>query len=235
MNNGPIYIADEPGKHDADAIRPLFVGGRDARVLRCFYPALPSLASLFSDARDVPSLLKICNLNVVKGVGPSWVCGLFNCQTEFQSDFVSVGEVQESVGWRCDFEEDDVWCIYVWGGRRAEKVGVDALLSVFLRPASFQILTICPFLSLDGVDVSCVGLVDKYNGTVVLTDVFVDSERIVVRAWARGLFGFYSSTLLRVFIDSVEVFPPLVDCLMLVDARIDGEEVLQSVEISLMK
>jgi len=275
LNNGPIYLADEPDKHDADVIRPLVVGTarEDSRVLRPLLPALPTVKSIFSDARDVRTLLKICNSNAVGGNaggidGTSWVVGCFNCMTEFLTDSVTVHELQQTLRWRLQDVHstfDDAvehYAVYAFGNRQVAKVDLDTNISVFLRPASFQLLTMTPVRrimyrdalergkrgELQGVDVACIGLVDKYNGTVVISAVDVlpkagseDPWGYSVTLWARGLLGFYIQGVESVDLGSVvvevngeKVEPAWQDQLMVVDTRIDGKEVLQDVQVQIL-
>ncbi len=102
------------------------------------------------------------------------------------------------------------------------------------------------------VEIACVGLADKYNGSVALSAVDLihgdtgSSSHIGYRAtlWARGRTAFYIGGLeapmtsqLRVLIDGEDVPSHLLHCeqnLLLVDARLDGNEVVKSVVIDVM-
>lgn len=269
LNNGPIYIADEPNAHDPSVLRPLFVGGvagSEHRVLRPLYPALPSVDSVFADARDVRKSLKICNVTTVDGNTPNGTCyvaGLFNCTTFSLCDRIKPEELIESVGWRADLERQHGECLGLRGKVAAEKVYAayvfhrrtvrrivlgDPGLPVFLRPATFEIVTFAPIARLGNVEIACLGLADKYNGSVALLEVDVlpgvegSAESIGYRVilWARGRTAFFVGGMesplanLHICIDGEEVPPHLFSFeagLLLVDARMDGNEMVKSVAI----
>ncbi|KAK9098634.1 hypothetical protein Syun_025679 [Stephania yunnanensis] len=71
---GPIYVSDEPGKHDFNLLRKLVLP--NGSILRARLPDRPTLDCLFSDpSRDSDTLLKIWNMNKYTGV-----IGVYNCQ-----------------------------------------------------------------------------------------------------------------------------------------------------------
>lgn len=175
LNSGPIYFADEPNTHDPSVLRPLFVGGvagSEHRVLRPLYPALPTVDSIFSDARDVRKSLKIANHTPVDGNisavrdGTCFVVGLFNCTTFSLCDRVAAHELVESVGWRSqpEFpkqpsyqsaldESDGPFAAYVFHQRVVRRLEKTQGVSVFLRPACFEVVTFAPIVTLE-VEVS---------------------------------------------------------------------------------
>ncbi|XP_050235615.1 probable galactinol--sucrose galactosyltransferase 6 isoform X2 [Mercurialis annua] len=74
ISGGPIYVSDEPGKHDFNVLKKLVLP--DGSVLRTRLPGRPTRDCLFSDpTRDGDSLLKIWNMNKYTGV-----LGVYNCQ-----------------------------------------------------------------------------------------------------------------------------------------------------------
>ncbi|KAI9008591.1 raffinose synthase or seed imbibition protein Sip1-domain-containing protein [Hyaloraphidium curvatum] len=332
LNNGPVYLADEPNTHDPSVVRPLFVGGvagSEHRVLRPAFPALPSIDSIFSDSRDIRKALKICNQSPFGGSASRlrdpacYVAGLFNCTTFSLCDTVSVEEVVASVGWRASFARDDTsssdreaavkdpddddgsYAAYIFHRRVVRKLDRRQDLSVFLRPAGFEIVTFAPLLVFDlpsgparspgtesaaesdvvlgaevdapavvagsaevvpeqanpvdqtsreplpspgpkTLEIACVGLMDKFNGSVALSAVDVLNEEgngdtpIGYRAtlWARGRTAFYvagpedPTSVLRLKVDGEDIPGHLVSWesnLLMVDARLDGNEVVMPV------
>jgi hypothetical protein len=102
------------------------------------------------------------------------------------------------------------------------------------------------------IELACMGLADKYNGSVALSAIDLIhgdggvANPVGYRAtlWARGRTAFYIGGLeapmtahLRVLIDGEDVPSHLLHCetnLLLVDARLDGNEVVKSVMIDVM-
>ncbi|XP_061350769.1 probable galactinol--sucrose galactosyltransferase 6 isoform X2 [Gastrolobium bilobum] len=74
ISGGPLYVSDEPGKHNFDVLKKMVLP--DGSVLRARLPGRPTKDCLFTDpARDGVSLLKIWNMNKYCGV-----LGVYNCQ-----------------------------------------------------------------------------------------------------------------------------------------------------------
>ncbi|XP_031381755.1 probable galactinol--sucrose galactosyltransferase 6 isoform X2 [Punica granatum] len=74
ISGGPVYVSDEPGKHNFELLKKLVLP--DGSVLRACLPGRPTCDCLFCDpARDGVSLLKIWNMNKYTGV-----LGVYNCQ-----------------------------------------------------------------------------------------------------------------------------------------------------------
>ncbi|KAJ3342189.1 hypothetical protein HDU93_002979 [Gonapodya sp. JEL0774] len=254
LNNGPIYISDEPAGTDAAVVRPLFVGAvpapasrgstsnnssssldgsGDHRVLRPLFPALPSNDNFFCDARDVHRALKLCNLNFVHSNLPGgdasvYVAGFFNARTEIVVDNISCHCIVQAVGWRLnsvreigDHQGFDSrlattvrYAAFSFNHRQVRVVDAQEPIVVFLRPADFEILSFSQVVELTSektsesidvdanrvprtADVSCLGLVDKYNGSVAIRSVDVtptaDGKAVLrysVTLWGRGVTGF---------------------------------------------
>jgi raffinose synthase len=76
---GLVYVSDRLGEHDFSLLRRLVLP--DGSVLRCMFPARPTLDCLFNDvSRDKTTVLKVFNQNALTGVigafnvqGSSWV------------------------------------------------------------------------------------------------------------------------------------------------------------------
>jgi raffinose synthase len=74
LSGGPVYLSDEPGKHDPELIRCLALA--DGHILRCPGPPLPTEDILLRDPQTENVLLKIFNRNRA-GL---FVLAAFNCR-----------------------------------------------------------------------------------------------------------------------------------------------------------
>ena len=73
ISGGPVYLSDEPGRHDIDLIRKVALA--DSRVLRPADCARPTADILFRDPQTEDLLLKLFNRNRVG----SFILAAFNC------------------------------------------------------------------------------------------------------------------------------------------------------------
>ncbi|KAJ7517623.1 hypothetical protein O6H91_21G032000 [Diphasiastrum complanatum] len=181
----PIYVSDEPGKHDFDLLKKLVLP--DGSILRAQLPGRPTRDSLFSDpARDGCSLLKIWNMNEYTGI-----LGAFNCQgagwcknekknvIHDQSPKALTGKVcADDIDLLSTIAEKD------WDGdtifhkhRTGELVLVPktATLSVTLQVLEYEVFTVVPLKTLGtGVRFAPVGISHMFNsgGAIESMEVF---------------------------------------------------------------
>ncbi|XP_077237942.1 raffinose synthase family protein isoform X2 [Tasmannia lanceolata] len=175
ISGGPIYVSDEPGRHNFDLLKKLVLP--DGSVLRPRLPGRPTKDCLFSDpTRDGVSLLKIWNMNQYTGV-----LGVYNCQgaawnsIEKKNMFHQTGtEALSCVVRGCDVHllaaaaTDPDWngdcVVYRHGDRELVRLPNHAAMPVSLKVLEHEIFTISPIKVLaPGFSFAPLGLIDMYN------------------------------------------------------------------------
>ncbi len=180
ISGGPVYISDEPDKHDFDLLRSLCT--TNGRVLRCREPALPTPDRLFVDCRREAKLLKVFNRN-----GDHGAVGLFHCRhsesgaAEPIEDAFGPGDVPGLPGQR----------FAAWGHHRASGWILEGRSEASISLAELG----CEFITLAPIEYDCavLGLVDKINAAAALLSWSrPDSNVLRAELCDGGRIGFYA-------------------------------------------
>lgn len=155
------------------------------RILRCDHPGLPSLSILFEDVTKVNRLLKMSNINNQR-VG---VLGLWNCQNIEIVDKFGIEDV-----YRMKIDDDVIinddnvgkYALYFFKNMKTYKIkgaNLHEQISIMVKPYDLEIVTISPMdvslisekdegaAAVAKVEISCFGLIDKYNGSKAIDNV----------------------------------------------------------------
>eukprot|EP00591_Stephanopyxis_turris_P007599 CAMPEP_0195514416 /NCGR_PEP_ID=MMETSP0794_2-20130614/5810_1 /TAXON_ID=515487 /ORGANISM="Stephanopyxis turris, Strain CCMP 815" /LENGTH=837 /DNA_ID=CAMNT_0040642659 /DNA_START=337 /DNA_END=2847 /DNA_ORIENTATION=+ len=167
----PIYVSDEPGKHDVTLLKRLVLS--DGSVLRAKLPGRPTRDCLFSDVgKDGTSALKIWNQNSYGGV-----VGAFHVQGVAWNFVTNENEVVDAapVPLTANVKPHDVESLRditgpfaIWRHRSsALEVLPDGntLTTTSLSHSEWEVFTIVPIQNSDNNDVAWgpIGLVDMLN------------------------------------------------------------------------
>ncbi|GMH27307.1 hypothetical protein Nepgr_029150 [Nepenthes gracilis] len=258
ISGGPIYVSDEPGKHNFELLKKLVLP--DGSILRAQLPGRPTKDCLFNDpARDGVSLLKIWNMNKYTGV-----LGVYNCQgaawnpTERKNTFhqTSSEAITGAVRSRdihlllAAVTEPDRWsgdcAVYRHSSSELITLPYNAAMQVTLRVLEYEIFTITPIEVLaPGVSFAPLGLIGMFNagGAIeALRYYTIEGDKWVPKVCMEvkgcGTFGAYSSCKpRRVTVGSAEIGfgydlgPGLVS--LNLDLMHDENQKVQIVEIDL--
>jgi hypothetical protein len=210
VSGGPIYITDEPGKHDLDLLDQMTAPTvKDITII-----LRPSVIGRTIDAYhdyNEGNVLRVGSYTGWAGTG-SGILGLFNIQSSEASTMVSL----------MDFPgiHDDSHGYYVVRAHTSGKVSPrmrpvdpDSLVSIVLEQRGWEILTAYPtklFTMKDKhreadsadrqINVAVLGLLGKMTGAaaVIVSDIFIAENgrlRFDVSLKALGTVGFYMSDL----------------------------------------
>ncbi|XP_058008938.1 probable galactinol--sucrose galactosyltransferase 6 isoform X1 [Hevea brasiliensis] len=175
ISGGPVYVSDEPGKHDFKVLKKLVLP--DGSILRARLPGRPTRDCLFSDpARDGVSLLKIWNMNKYTGV-----LGVYNCQgaawnrverknTFHQTKYEAItGAIRSrDVHLIAEAATDSSWNgdSVIYGHRTGELTTLpyNVSMPVSLKVLEHDMFTVTPIKVLAlGFSFAPFGLIDMYN------------------------------------------------------------------------
>ncbi|EEF30440.1 hydrolase, hydrolyzing O-glycosyl compounds, putative [Ricinus communis] len=175
ISGGPVYVSDEPGKHDFNVLKKLVLP--DGSILRARLPGRPTRDCLFSDpARDGISLLKIWNMNKHTGV-----LGVYNCQGaawncverkntfhETKSEALTGAIKGRDVHLIAEAATDSNWngdcAVYCHQTAELTTVPYNASLPVSLKVLEHEIFTLTPIKVLaPGFSFAPLGLIAMYN------------------------------------------------------------------------
>ncbi|XP_011084119.1 probable galactinol--sucrose galactosyltransferase 6 [Sesamum indicum] len=210
ISGGPIYVSDEPGKHNFDILRKLVLP--DGSILRARLPGRPTKDCLFSDpARDGVSLLKIWNMNKYTGV-----LGVYNCQgaawnsVERKSAFhqtnseAITGYIRGcDVHLIADVSPDSNWdgkvALYSCMTGELNTLHYNVALPVSLKILEHEIFTVTPIKTLaPGFSFAPLGLIDMFNagGAIERLKYDITTLKALVSMEVKGCgrFGAYSSS-----------------------------------------
>lgn len=201
VSGGPIYITDEPGKHDTDLINQMTALTTQGKtvILR------PSILGRTMDAYhnyNEGQTLKVGAYNGWAGTG-SGILGLFNVAEQDASSLISLADFM-------GVNKDDEYVI------RSHTTGVitapkklsdkDSLVSVTLEPRGWEILTATPVQSLsmpssnNPTGIAVLGLLGKMTGAAALLESHISvlengRLRMNISLKALGTLGIYISCL----------------------------------------
>lgn len=211
ISGGPVYITDEPGKHDIDLINQMTaptVKGNSI-ILR---PSVVGRAMNMYHNYNEGQMLKVGSFNGWARTG-SGILGLFNINT---SDVSSLIPLIDFPGISAGTGDEYVVRSHKTGkvSRNLDSSAGDSLISIFLATKGWEILTAYPLRSFTlagshGIDygetnsltrVAVLGLLGKMTGVAAITssDIFVkDNGRLQfdISLKALGVLGIYVSDL----------------------------------------
>nr|AXF37480.1 glycoside hydrolase 36-4 [Hevea brasiliensis] len=175
ISGGPVYVSDEPRKHDFKVLKKLVLP--DGSILRARLPGRPTRDCLFSDpSRDGVSLLKIWNMNKYTGV-----LGLYNCQGaawnsverkntfhQTNSDALTGAIKGRDVHLIAEAATDSDWngdcAVYCHRTGEITILPYNSALPVSLKVLEHDIFTVTPIKVLaPGFSLAPFGLIDMYN------------------------------------------------------------------------
>lgn len=176
ISGGPIYITDEPDKHDATLLSRLM--GQTKRhgysILRSEQAPQPTFNTIFGSPMKHESILGLCNFH-----GEYNVRGFWNTSKHDQLSIVTTN-LNRTIA-------------YVVSGLDKGKVkviGLKEFLSVRVKGLSSCLVSISPIHSLGPFSISCLGLIDKFNGIRAVFKSTCDDD-FEVQLTHRGCCGFW--------------------------------------------
>ncbi|XP_065849514.1 probable galactinol--sucrose galactosyltransferase 6 isoform X2 [Euphorbia lathyris] len=227
ISGGPVYVSDEPGKHDFNVLKKLVLP--DGSILRARLPGRPTRDCLFSDpARDGVSLLKIWNMNKYTGV-----LGVYNCQgaawnsierkntfhetkSEAITGFIRGRDVHLIAEAAIDSNWSGDCAVYCQSTGELTTLPYNASLPVSLKVLQHHVFTLTPIKVLaPGFGFAPLGLIAMYNAGGAIQGLNYktmdeDSDRselvgkVCLDVKGCGKFGSYSSTKpKRCIVDSI--------------------------------
>lgn len=131
VSGGPVYVTDDPGRHDADLLRSLILPDGAIPPLDGF--AVPARRCLFSDPRTGEPLV------VWNRAGPAALLALFNMRSEAATASVGPGDAE--------FRGDGAPQAYaIWSRRHgfAGVAGIDDRVDLALPPREWDIVVVAP-------------------------------------------------------------------------------------------
>ncbi|WCJ30002.1 Raffinose synthase family protein [Euphorbia peplus] len=224
ISGGPVYVSDEPGKHDFNVLKKLVLP--DGSILRARLPGRPTRDCLFSDpARDGVSLLKIWNMNKYTGL-----LGVYNCQgaawnsierkttfhktkSEAITGFLRGRDVHLIPEAAMDSNWSGDCAVYCQTTDELTTLPYNASIPVSLKVLEHHIYTLTPIKALaPGVGFAPLGLISMYNAGGAIQELNYktmdeDNElvgKVCLDVKGCGKFGAYSSVKpKRCVVDSV--------------------------------
>ncbi|KDP30249.1 hypothetical protein JCGZ_17031 [Jatropha curcas] len=216
ISGGPVYVSDEPGKHDFNVLKKLVLP--DGSILRARLPGRPTRDCLFTDpSRDGISLLKIWNMNKYTGV-----LGVYNCQGaawntverkntfhETKSDALTGAIKGRDVHLISEAATDSNWngdcAIYCHRTGEVTILPYNAALPVSLKVLEHHIFTLTPIKVLaPGFSFAPFGLIAMYNAGGAIEELKYEVlkgdcggelvGKVFTEVKGYGKFGAYSST-----------------------------------------
>ena len=165
VSGGPIYISDKIGESDVNTILPLVYS--NGQIIRCDYPGLPSLDSIFVAPTSNGHLLKIINR-----VGDSGVIAMFNLNEKEIKGSYSISDIPSL--------SDKNYLTYDYFNKninsyKIQLEGFGVGLVSFIQCGDF-----C----------TPIGLVDKYIPYHSIIDKYENNETAYIRLREGGNFAF---------------------------------------------
>ena len=204
ISGGPIYITDEPGKHDTALIQQMTAQtNQGATVTLRPSIAARTVSTGVYTSYDEPRLLKIGSYHGHSSTGVG-ILGVFNVSKHPLLDLITLREFR-------GVEQDRKYIVRAYStGKLSEPMALSddlALTSLSLEQRGWEILTSYPLKSVSGgeqsADVTPLGLLGKMTGAAALVRYAVgsvkpDRMRIEVVTKALGNLGkrFLTFTLL---------------------------------------
>lgn len=200
ISGGPIYITDEPGKHDFDLIKQMTAETtrNSTIILRPSCLARAALSSVYISSTE-PRLLKIASYHGRASTGTG-ILGVFNCTKGPLLDLVKLKDFRGA-------RKDQRYVVrsfishllsgYMTLDSEPSPIAVD------LPVRGWDILTSYPLWSFGRdektIDFAFLGLIDKMSGAAAILEYEVDHNqasrcKIVVILKALGVLGKYQPT-----------------------------------------
>jgi raffinose synthase len=178
ISGGPIYFADKPEDANAEIIKKLAYS--DGTVLRCSQPALVAEDSLFVDPNKEKELLKIFNMNNEIGV-----LGLFHClyDEEKKPEAITGQYSPKDVHGIQGLE----FAVYHQTSGQVEILEKNEIKNISLEYMNHQLLTISPIKN----GIAPLGLLDKLNGSRVITSFSIQNGMSEIKVEQGGCIGIY--------------------------------------------
>lgn len=194
ISGGPVYVSDQPGKHDPVVLRPLVLA--DGTVLRADGPGRLTRDCLFVDPTRDPVLLKIFNTN-----GDCGVLGVFNAHPPGGEPQTMISG---SVG-PADIPSLTAshYAGYAFRRQRLWHCSRDSMSPWSLAPGEWEVISFAPVQR----GVAVIGLAEKLNSTGALVMMrWVDDCQCEIELKESGLLLAWSEHApKRVSSDGVDV------------------------------
>ncbi|KAI9331864.1 raffinose synthase or seed imbibition protein Sip1-domain-containing protein [Obelidium mucronatum] len=210
LSNGPVYLSDVLGTHNAEVVAPLLAD--DGRVIRVSdsvgggedtIAAMPVPKSLLTDIGGGNGLLFV---EAHGGGSGCAVVGVFNCARSSDtkksvSDLIAPTRdlVRSSAQWMTRRNSNKLAARWYKSGQvMLLDDSMDSLVMVELAEREADVLTVCPmWKSKSGMLIACFGLHDKYYGAAAVKsieyeDVSAGGVRVRLDAAFSGTYAFYS-------------------------------------------
>ncbi|RMD78472.1 MAG: hypothetical protein D6820_09895 [Lentisphaerae bacterium] len=182
LSGGPVYITDEPRKHDLDVLK--FLVCENGYVPHPQAPALPAKDCLFANPLKDDVLWKIAAPNRY-----GWIAGAFHGQyhEQPQQRHYIAGTISPQ-DLPVKHPESTMFAMYSFSGKRLIRCSATGKISVWLAERRFELVTIVPIQ--DGF--APIGLIDKYNPAATILHWERRKEGIVLRLACGGPFLAFS-------------------------------------------
>lgn len=204
---GPVYVSDAVGGHDFDLLKKLILP--DGTILRCQHYALPTRDCIFTDpSHDGITMLKLWNLNKFGGV-----VGAFNCQgagwcprerkiKAFPHLYrpISGSVSPKDVEWTQRHEtaamgNAEEYAVYLNQSNKLVIMQQQSSSAIILQPSSFEIFTIVPVHSMNGLKFAPIGLQNMYNSGGGIQGVKYGDGWVELEVKGAGQLCAYSSKM----------------------------------------
>lgn len=178
MSGGPVYVADEAGKENADLLRQFVLAS--GRLLRLDEPGAVTRDTLLVDTGLVPTPLKLQGSIRRPGLMVGMV-GAFNADKSARE---VAGSLRPS-----DVEgmEGSAWAVYARGTGKLTVLSGKQELPVRLGEYGAELYTVAPIEE----HLAVLGLLDKFLGAAAVTELRREGREVVVTLAEPGEFGAY--------------------------------------------
>lgn len=194
ISGGPVYVSDQPGKHNIELLRKLCTS--DGRVLRCEEPAMPSEDCVYVDFSKHDRFLKITNHNGRYGTIGLFHCGEYPATRKHgtQTDSFKVSDMPAC--------QSGQFGLYFYRSQKVVTSGAEQAHFVELSSGEYELITSAPM----DRGVAVFGLLDKFNSSrAVVSNGWRNSHVYEVVLLDGGRCGFYSETSPEsVYVDRAE-------------------------------
>ena len=174
ISGGPVYLSDEPGKHDLSLIRKVALA--DSRILRPADCARPTADILFRDPQTENVLLKVFNRNRAG----SFILASFNCNYLIQVSETITDTLAVALAYGTS--TDSVYAVLESGSREPVLRKSNESWRVSLSPGGFKIFT----ASAVNKGVAPLGIPGMYNSGGIFQSCGWDNTTTYKAALASG-------------------------------------------------
>ncbi|OGG05206.1 MAG: hypothetical protein A3F83_10000, partial [Candidatus Glassbacteria bacterium RIFCSPLOWO2_12_FULL_58_11] len=181
ISGGPVYLSDEPGKHEFALIRKVALP--DGRILRPVDCARPTKDILFRDPQTENVLLKLFNRNRAG----TYILGAFNCNwllkpEEEISDSLAAGLIH-------GLPKAAAYAVLEYGSREPRLLRRAESWRVALAPGGFRLYTVAPLEH----GLAPLGAMGLYNGGGIFSSCGLEAEKSYrADLLSGGTIAFYS-------------------------------------------